>query len=212
MRRTEPAPLVGLLKCGHCGANMAQASGKSGHYRYYKCTTRLNKGISRCDSRNLPRESTDALVLTVLAKRVFTPTRVKLMLQELIKRRRAARTVEDARMRALRKELDRTTKGLDRLYEAIEQGNLPTDDTLRARAHKLKARRDETLLEIAKLEDRDLQALPKVDPTKVECFSKALEGRLMDIRTGFGKAYLRLLVDEIRLEGNELKIRGTHGK
>jgi len=42
---------------------MAQASGKSGHYRYYKCTTRLNKGISRCDSRNLPREQTDALVL-----------------------------------------------------------------------------------------------------------------------------------------------------
>jgi len=33
----------------------------------------------------------------------------------LIKRRRAARTVEDARLLALRKEHDRTTKGLDRL-------------------------------------------------------------------------------------------------
>jgi hypothetical protein len=47
---------------------------------------------------------------------------------------RAARTVEDARLLALRKELDRTTKGLDRLYEAVEQGNLPMDDTLRSRA------------------------------------------------------------------------------
>ncbi len=47
---------------------------------------------------------------------------------------------------------------------------------------------------------------------KIECFSNALECRLKDIRTGFGKAYLRLLVDEIRLEGNELKIRGSYAQ
>ena len=209
---SSPAPLVGLIKCGHCGAGMAQASGKSGHYRYYKCTTRLNKGISRCDSRNLPREQTDALVLDALAKRVFTPERVKLMLQELIKNRRAARTVEDARLLALRKELDRTKKGLDRLYEAVEQGHLPMDDTLRSRAQKLQAQRNETLLEMAKLEDRNRQGLPKVDSSKIQAFAKVLEARLKDVRNGFGKAYLRLLVDEIRLDGNELKIRGSYGQ
>ena len=206
------APLVGLLKCGHCGAGMAQMSGKSGHYRYYKCTKRLNKGNSRCDSRNLPREHTDALVLDALAKRVFTPERVKLMLQELTTRRRAARTVEDARLLQLRKELDRTKKGLDRLYEAVEQGHLPTDDTLRSRAQKLQAQRNETLLEMAKLEDRNRQGLPKIDETKIQAFSKVLEARFKDVKNGFGKAYLRLLVDEIRLDGNELKIRGSYSQ
>lgn len=33
---SSPTPLVGLLKCAHCGAGMSQASGKSGKYRYYK--------------------------------------------------------------------------------------------------------------------------------------------------------------------------------
>src|SRR5262249_9359305 len=103
------SPLVGLLKCGHCGAGMAQASGKNGAYRYYKCTTRLSKDVHRCDGRNLPRDKTDALVLDALAKRVFTPRRVELMLKELVKRQRAARTVEDVKLLKLRKELDACT-------------------------------------------------------------------------------------------------------
>ncbi|MGH6890991.1 MAG: zinc ribbon domain-containing protein, partial [Dongiaceae bacterium] len=64
------------LRCGHCGAGMAQASGKSGRYRYYKCTTKLNKNVAGCHSRNLPREVTDRLVLSVLSDRIFTPPRV----------------------------------------------------------------------------------------------------------------------------------------
>ena len=47
---------------------------------------------------------------------MFTPERVKRMLQELTTRRRALRTVEDART----------------FYEAVEQGHLPMDDTLAA--------------------------------------------------------------------------------
>ena len=56
-----------------------------------------------------------------------------------------------------------------------------------------------------------LQAVPKVDSRKIEAFTKALEARMKD-SSGFGKAYLRMLVDEIRLEGNELKIRGSYAK
>ena len=108
------------------------------------------------------------------------------MLQELTLRRRAARTVEDARLLALRKELDRTKKGLDRLYEAVEQGHLPMDDTLRSRAQKLHAQRGEALLEMAKLEDRNRQGVPKMDASKIQAFSKVLEDRLKDVRNGFG--------------------------
>jgi hypothetical protein len=41
-------------------------------------------------------------------------------------------------------------------------------------------------------------------------FCKALKARLTDAQSGLGKAYLRLLVDDIRLERNELKIRGSY--
>jgi len=209
---SSPAPLVGLLKCGHCGAGMAQASGKGGRYRYYKCTTRLNKGIKRCDSRNLPRVDTDRLVLSALSERVFTATRVNLMLKELAGRRRAARTVENGRLVQLRRGLDAATKGLERLYDAVERGVLRSDDTLRARAHKLEVRRNEALINIAKLEDQARLGSIRFDPARVDAFCRLLKARLTDPDSGLGKAYLRLLVDEIRLDRDQLTVRGTYGK
>jgi site-specific DNA recombinase len=210
---SSPAPLVGLLRCGQCGAAMVQATGKSGRYRYYKCNSRLHMGVKRCSGRNLPRIDADRLVLSSLSERVFTPSRVRTMLSELAKRRRAARTVENGRVVELRRILDATRTGLERLYEAVERGTLPAgDDTLRARAHKLQARRNEALTAIAKLEDQARLASIRIDPAKIDAFCKLLKDRLTDADSGLGKAYLRLLVDEIRLDREQLTVRGSYGK
>ena len=189
---------------------MAQASGKSGRYRYYKCTTRLNKNVAGCDSLNLPRDKADRLVLSALAERVFTPTRVGLMLRELQRRRRAARTVENSRVLKLRKQLDGATDALERLYEATERKILYGRHTLRAHVQRLQARRQDVLLGLAQARDRARMGLEKIDPAKIGAFCEALKDRLRDPASGFGKAYLRLLVDEIRLDGRELNIRGSY--
>ncbi len=209
---SSPAPLVGLLKCGHCGANMTQATGKSGLYRYYKCTARMNKSVAGCGSRNLPREKTDALVMTALGERIFTPARVNLMLKEMQRRQRASRTVEDGQLIKLKKELDSVSAGLTNLYDAVAKGLMPLDDTLREHSHQMKARRDNVLLEMGKLKDRHEMALRKVDMPSVQAFCGTLKQTLAAPGSSFGKAYLRLLVDEIRLEGNELKIKGGYGR
>ena len=44
----------------------------------------------------------------------------------------------------------------------------------------------------------------------VNAFCVALKERFNDPTSGLGKAYLRLLVDEIKLGGDELIIRGSH--
>ena len=189
---------------------MTQASGKSGRYRYYKCTTRLAVNVEACAAKNLPREQTDKMVLAALSERVFTPKRVSLMLNELLRHQRQAKTAEDARLLTLRKELDRATAGLDRLYEAVEEGALSIDDTLRTRTQKLKARRSEVLTEMAKLKDRQALAVRRVKADTAKAFFAALKDRFNDPASGLGKAYLRLLVDEIKLDGNELVVRGSH--
>src|SRR5687768_6875181 len=73
------------------------------------------------------------------------------MLNELLRHQRQAKTAEDTRLITLTKELERATTGLDRLYQAIEQGSVSIDDTLRMRTQKLKARRCEILTEMAKV-------------------------------------------------------------
>jgi branched-chain amino acid transport system substrate-binding protein len=96
------------------------------------------------------------------------------------------------------------------LLKDAEIGALPMDETLRARAQKLQARRGEVLLEMAKLKDRRQFDAQKINPASIDAFCKALKARLIDVQSGLGKAYLRLLVDEIQLEGNELKLRGSY--
>ena len=189
---------------------MTQATGKSGRYRYYKCTTRMSIGVSRCNARNLSRESTEEIVLTTLADKVFTPSRVEIMLRELRTRQRAARTAEDARSAHLTRELKEIDTGIARLYEAVEKGLLPLDATLQERSQKLQAHRQDVLVAIATLRDQWEVPLNKLAPVHVRKFAGALRTRLLDRASGFGKAYINLLVDEIRLDGSKLHIQGSY--
>jgi DNA invertase Pin-like site-specific DNA recombinase len=57
--------LVGLLRCGSCGAAMtpatARAHGKQ--YRYYRCATRDKQGRNACPSRPLPAQALEGFVV-----------------------------------------------------------------------------------------------------------------------------------------------------
>ena len=179
-------------------------------YRYYKCTTRMSIGVRRCNARNLSRESTEQIVLTTLADKVFTPSRVEIMLRELRTRQDAARSAEDARFQQLTRELKEIDTGITRLYEAVEKGLLPLDTTLQERSQKLQARRQDVLVASAALRDNWEVPLNKLTPIHVQKFTRGLRARLLDTASGFGKAYLNLLVDEIRLDGNELHVQGSY--
>ena len=62
----------------------------------------------------------------------------------------------------------------------------------------------------AALRDKWEVPLNKLTPVHVQKFTRVLRTRFLDTESGFGKAYLNLLVNEIRLDGNELHIRGSY--
>ncbi len=146
----SPTLLTGLLKCA-CGASMTIATGKGGRYRYYKCTSRINRGNNACNSKNLPMEKIDRLILETISNKIFTPGRVEMMLKDLHSNSKKANSQQDESLRLLKKELNATEKATARLYEAFEQGLLPMDNTLKERAQKHQARRQEILVEMARM-------------------------------------------------------------
>ena len=77
------------------------------------------------------------------------------------------------------------------------------------RTQKLKARRSKVLTEMAKLKDRQALALRRVNAETMQAFCVALKERFNDPTSGLGKAYLRLLVDEIKLDRDQLIVRGS---
>jgi site-specific DNA recombinase len=108
---------------------MTLATGKSGKYRYYKCTNRASKGNAQCSSRNLPMQYLDTSVLDQLADRVFTPERLLLMLAEA-RQLMSSRTAADRqKLMQLQGELRKADERPSRLYEAVEGGFMPLDES-----------------------------------------------------------------------------------
>jgi hypothetical protein len=60
------------------------------------------------------------------------------------------------------------------------------------------------------LRDKWKVPLNKLTPMNVQEFTRAPRARLLDMPPGFGKTYLNLLVDEIRLDGSELHVKGSY--
>ncbi|MBH0199203.1 MAG: recombinase family protein [Nitrospira sp.] len=205
-----PTLLTGLLKCGICGAGMTLATGKGGKYRYYKCANRILKGKDTCTSDNLPTEQVDRLVLSSLADRVFTPARVRSILQHLQRRLDQSQAAHDSKVKELTKELERVRQRSQKLYEAVEKGLLPMDPELTERAHTLQVQRQALLTEIAGV--RRLKQIPVegLGEKKVQRFVAALRERLLDKDRVFSKKYLKLLVEEIRYQDRQLVMKGSY--
>ena len=153
-------------------------------------------------------EKIDTLVLNALADKVFDPKRVKTMLSDMKKLIKAAQANQDDGLKKLTKELDEIKLATDRLLEAVEKGFLPLDASLQERSHKLQARKQELLIEVAGY--RRQQQFPEIKQNQLEAFTKALQTKLLDRKSGFGKEYLKLLVSEIRIKDNQAEITGSY--
>jgi site-specific DNA recombinase len=206
----SPTLLTGLLKCGRCGSSMTIATGKGGRYRYYKCTNRINKGKNKCGNGIIRMEKLDGLVLKTVSEKVFTPSRVEIMMKALKERLSTDRTSYDRKLKTLNHELKEIELKTQRLYEAVENGFLPMDITLKERAQRNKARREEMLIEIARLRQKKEIPLSKFGFKQISAFCSALKEKLRDRSSNFGKEYLKILIDEIKLTGREVIIRGSY--
>ncbi len=207
----SPTLLTGLLKCGCCGAGMTTATGKGGRYRYYKCNTRIGKGIDLCTSKALPMEKLDQLILIKLADEVFTPQRVLTMMQEMRLRQQNNAKEQTDKLKPLQKELESLKQSSERLFEAIEKGFLPMDDMLQQRSHKLQTRRQEVLLEIAGLKRQQEMPTDILKPAYINQFTTVLKTKLLDRESNFGKQYLKVLISDITVTGKEAQISGSYG-
>jgi len=209
-RLTSPALLTGILQCGHCGAAMTLATGKSGRYRYYKCSRRINKGNAQCSGRNVPLPLLDELVLWELEQRVFTPLKLREILAEARRALHSRTATDRQKLERLQTELRRKDESLQRLYEGVETGVLTLDETLQRRVQQAKAGRESVLVEMAGLRRRQLLPLERILPSQVEAFSHVICRKLRDRTSAFARDYLHAVVDAVVVNGETATISGSH--
>jgi site-specific DNA recombinase len=102
---------------------MTLVTGKSGRYRYYKCTTRQSKGNRACDSKNLPMEKLDELILGYLTERILEPERLRRLMAELRKRMQTSKEDSTGTVKALEKQLNGIEGRLGRALRGHRDGD-----------------------------------------------------------------------------------------
>ena len=207
----SPLLLAGVIRC-RCGRAMTLATGKSGMYRYYKCTRKRNEGGHACDSRNLPMEKVDRIVVEQLANRILAPERIQRMMEALRKRIQSGKAERHERIA----ELERQIKSLDdrqhRLLDAIESGIVELDELTHQRMQGIKTAREALLIQMS--EARGQSDTPReieyLKPSQVDVFAQALRKKLLSKDSLVAKAYIRLLVDEVQVSDDEAVIKGSY--
>ncbi len=191
---------------------MTLATGKGGRYRYYKCTNRINNGPGSCDGKNFRVEQVDRAVLSALADEVCQPERIEFMLNELKDGLKASQADQVSRIPLLQKELHESEKRQQRLYDAVETGHMPADERLEQRIRELDKRRQQLIVDIAGIRRRGELPVHQITPNVIRHFSDVLRERLMDDSKAFAKGYVNALVEQVRVTGNEIYLRGSNAQ
>ena len=86
---------------------------------------------------------------------------------------------------------------------------LPQDASLQDRVRKHQTRRQDILLEMGALRRRAELPLKTIGARQVDAFARVLRGKLLGNKS-FAKQYLRTLVTEIRVDGEQVRITGSN--
>ena len=207
---SSPTLLTGLVRCGHCGGAMVVATGKSGQYRYYKCSNRMSRGNVACPSGNVPLEKFDNLILEAFAQKIYTPEHMRGIIDQLRQQdSKLDKSGEKQKLKKLETDLLEAEQALVRIYEAVEKGFMEADEHLKARIQQHKAKRENLLAQIATAKQQRQSPLQSLTPQKIDAVAKLLSKKMAE-QTPVAKAYLQATLNEIRITDGTVSLTGPN--
>lgn len=205
-----PTLLAGIVRCESCGGAMVINTGKGGRYRYYSCSTRLKQGATQCAGNRVPMDWLDGVVLDELTGRVFTPERLRSLVEGYVAAaaKRLNKSGED--VVRLEREIADVVKSLGNLLRLVETGTVSAEDpSLKPRITDLTKRRDQLMAEqeIARKPTRQAE-LMIIDDKKLDALVQSVGDRLRNGDPKIRQTYLRKFVSTVRVSGTEIHISG----
>src|SRR5581483_5541526 len=195
--------LSGLLRCGKCGKAYIgmSANGNGGRYHYYACTGRQKYGPKACTGERLPRDKVDEAVLHQLTSVYRDEQLIADALAKATAEAENRRPEFEQRLASIGAEITRAEQALERYYEAFEHGKL-SPERCEDRLTRLQARLDDLRAQEAELSlqapDEAARALTAAELAAV---ADHLETVIAEADPQKAKALLRLLIDELRVNG-----------
>jgi site-specific DNA recombinase len=100
---------------------MTLATGKSGRYKYYKCTSRESRGNYACASVSLPMGKVDSLVLDQIREKVLAPDHLAQIIAQLELTLKSSKDQFQGRMNEINQQIKQTELRKSRLLKRLKR-------------------------------------------------------------------------------------------
>ncbi len=207
---TPKTLLTGLCRCGYCKSSMHISTGKSGRYRYLKCNRRNTISGSICGSPNVPYERFEKLLVRSIVGRVLTESRVASILEDCRSHAERISSTQGTERRQVADAKAQVERKLKNLYKLVEDEKVKIDSSL---AERIQAWQDELKELTVKLNSIKVPvSLPKniLDSINIATFQEAATALLENTDSDDAKAFIHLIVDEIRIYADEVTVSGPN--
>jgi site-specific DNA recombinase len=201
--------LSGLARCGHCGKALVGQDAKSGQFTYYVCGTLLKKGAGSCPTRYLNSQQFESLVIEKIKEHVLTTENLTKLVNIVNEEMDSLVPEYRQRLDSIIDEIADVDRRLERLYDAIETGQIqladlaPRIQQLRQRRERLQAARWEMEQQLS---DRRVEL---ADSETVARYVADLHNLLNESSLAERKSFVRSFVKEVKVTGDEVLLTYT---
>ena len=189
--------LTGLIKCGYCGSNMVIQTGKSGKYRYYKCSERIRKRNNICACPNLKKEEIENAVLETIHDEVLTTEHIVEVMANLRNHYKENVSVNQREVLRLQRKLSTVTEKLNNIYEMISNNSIEQEETLSKYISQHQNNRIHLLAELEDLKKKESLPLKNFGKVHSHAFCEAVKNVLVGDDVETTKSYIQAIVSKI---------------
>ncbi len=197
--------LSGILVCS-CGSAMVGRSAKSHQYYYYTCNRNCKQGRESCNSRILPKEKIERLVIDQIKSKILVSECLEQLVVLVNAELDAGHAGVKEKMTHLDIELHEVESRLTSLYDALETGKLTLDD-LAPRIKELRTKQNElSKARVLAEAEMTLQGYQQLEIDDIRVYAADLWNILEESEVAQRKAFLRSFVKKIVVEKEIVKL------
>ena len=201
--------LSGLAKCGYCGKSLVGQDAKGGQFHYYVCGTLLKKGAGSCPARYINSQKLEKMVINKVKEHILTRDHLSQLVQMVNEEMDDSASKYQERLDTVIGEINNVNGRLERLYDALETGELqladlaPRIQQLRQHQEKLQITRQElgSLLSDRRVELADLGTVTQ--------YVEGLHSLLMESTLAERKSFIKSFIKEVRITESEVVLNYT---
>lgn len=197
--------LSGILVCS-CGSAMVGRSAKSHQYYYYTCNRNCKQGREACNSRILPKEKIERLVIDQIKSKILISECLEQLVVLVNAELDAGHADVKEKMSNLDIELHEVESRLTSLYDALETGKLTLDD-LAPRIKELRTKQNElSKVRVLAEAEMTLQGYQQLEIDAVRVYAADLWNVIEESEVAQRKAFLRSFVKKIVVDKEMVKL------